>query len=498
MKKSPLCLLLAGIVAAPLFGQQKTYNWVPANDETVSLDPGYYHAGPAIQPNGRTGDVHVDVEAQQAVTVAMVPAQDWNDAAQRPEAIRDLHFVCVQQHLVQATYTCTPPPGLSMVAVVRDERPSRESFFGFGRVIDRHDRRDRDNDRDYDRDRDASAAVGAALGGRPVREFVAPNNVHVQYYDYSCTENCNLPDPPAPKQFGWVRAESETVRLDPANYYTSQTYHPGPEGGNMQVDIESRYPITIAMVDPSAWSDATQRPNMARNMGNINYSCVQQHAVRTTYSCHMGGFWPQALVIRDERDGHDHDRDSDRNQGNGPAAANVPHVIAPAIAGVSLAGGYSDRQFASPNDVRIQYYSWRCVQNCDQPDFGWVRQVKEKYQLTSVVKVYSGLKADHDGTQVSIKVKSPVPMAVAVLPSSVAGKLYGKPDMFESAVDGSSCQQRGVQSSTFQCTLNIADGPQSLVLVPEAGTTIPNKKKAEVEMQAVKCVDNCAFLPPQK
>src|SRR5262249_16894466 len=148
-------------------------------------------------------------------------------------------------------------------------------------------RRDRDNDRgsdrDYDGDRDASAAVGAALSGGPVREFVAPNYVHVRYYDYSCTDNCNLPDPPAPKLFGWVCADDESGRLDPANYYTSRTYTPGAGGGNMQVDIESRYPVTLAMVDPTAWNEATARPNAARNMTNINYSCMQQHAVRTTY-----------------------------------------------------------------------------------------------------------------------------------------------------------------------------------------------------------------------
>jgi hypothetical protein len=86
-------------------------------------------------------------------------------------------------------------------------------------------------------------------------------------------------------------------------------------------------------------------------------------------------------------------------------------------------------------------------------------------------------------------------MAVAVLPSSVAAQLYGSPDSFEAAVGKSACQQRGVQSSTFQCTLNVADGPQSLVLLPEAGADIPKKKKAEVELQAVKCIDNCNFLP---
>lgn len=85
-------------------------------------------------------------------------------------------------------------------------------------------------------------------------------------------------------------------------------------------------------------------------------------------------------------------------------------------------------------------------------------------------------------------------MAVAVLPAQVAGQFYGKPEMFESALAGSSCQQRGVQSSTFQCAFNLADGPQSLVLLPEAGVSVPNHKKAEVEMQTYKCIDNCANL----
>jgi len=50
----------------------------------------------------------------------------------------------------------------------------------------------------------------------------------------------------------------------------------------------------------------------------------------------------------------------------------------------------------------------------------------------------------------------------------------------------------------LQCTFKVADGPQSLVLVPEAGVNIPNHKNAEIEVQAVKCVDNCAALPGAK
>ena len=265
----------------------------------------------------------------------------------------------------------------------------------------------------------------------------------------------------------------------------------------MQVDIEARYPVTIAMVDPAAWTDATERPSMAKNLNNIDYSCVQQHSVRTRYSCHLPGFWPLVLVIRDERDGG-HDRDGDHSQQKSTTSTNSPQMIPVSSAGAALSGTNQGRQFLSPNDVQIQYYSWRCVQSCDQPDFGWVQQVKEKYELTKMLKVYGGLVPDHDGTQVSIKVKSPVPMAVAVLPSPIAGQLYGKPEMFESAVASSSCQQRGVQSSTFQCTFKLADGPQSLVMLPEAGVNVPNHKKAEVEVQSVKCIDNCAALPTAK
>ncbi len=496
MRRTHVCALwLTCAMTVPSFGQQpqKTYNWVAGNDEIVSLDPGYYHGGPTFQPSAKVPDVHVDVDAQQAVTVSMVSAQDWSDAAQHPEALKDLKYICTQEHVVRATYSCTPPREVPFVIVVRDERVSgRGVYSGIGEIIAHHDRAGRDGDGDH-----AFSELGTVLSGRRPHELLSPNNVHLQYYDWSCTENCNLPDPPQPKLFGWVRADDETVRLDPANYYTSRTYRPGPQGGNMQVDIEARFPVTLAMVDPSQWTDATERPSLSRNLNNIDYSCVQQHTMQARYTCHMGGFWPQVLVIRDERDAGRNDHDGDHGQGKN-ATNGAPQVLPVSAAGVPLSNGNSGRAFAAPNDVRIQYYSWRCIQSCDLPDFGWVQQVKEKYELTRVLKVYGGIAADHDGMQVSIRVKSPVPMAVAVLPSSVAGQLYGKPDMLESAVAGSSCQQRGVQSSTFQCTLNLADGPQSLVLLPEAGINIPNHKKAEVEVQSVKCIDNCANLPAAK
>jgi hypothetical protein len=95
---------------------------------------------------------------------------------------------------------------------------------------------------------------------------------------------------------------------------------------------------------------------------------------------------------------------------------------------------------------------------------------------------------------VSIKIKSPVPMVVAMVPSQIANQLHAQPGTLESALANSLCQQRGVQSLQFQCTFNADDGPQSLVVVPESTSSVPHKK-AEIEMQAVKCTANC--IPPQ-
>ena len=108
------------------------------------------------------------------------------------------------------------------------------------------------------------------------------------------------------------------------------------------------------------------------------------------------------------------------------------------------------------------------------------------------MKVYGGYAPDRDGELVSIKIKAPVPMLVAMVPSSVANQLHARPEMLEPALEKNSCQQRGVQSQTFQCTFNAADGPQSLIVVPEAGEKVKHKK-VEIEFFASKCVANCAL-----
>jgi hypothetical protein len=198
------------------------------------------------------------------------------------------------------------------------------------------------------------------------------------------------------------------------------------------------------------------------------------------------------LVIRDER--------------NNPDAAvftglgavldgndKTDRAIGTAVATVLTGQGSAIHKFYAPNDMHIQYYRWSCVENCIQPEYQWIRQIKEKYELTSFLKVYGGFAPDHDAEQVSIKINAPVPMIVAMLPSEVANQLHAKPESLETALEKNSCQQRGVQKLEFQCTFNVADGPQSLIVAPEATSNVPHKK-AEVEMSAVKCVANCQLL----
>ena len=66
--------------------------------------------------------------------------------------------------------------------------------------------------------------------------------------------------------FNWLPANDESVRLDPANYHSGRTYHPGPNGGNMHVDIKSRLPLTIFMADADSWSAALQHPEQIAGM----------------------------------------------------------------------------------------------------------------------------------------------------------------------------------------------------------------------------------------
>jgi hypothetical protein len=303
------------------------------------------------------------------------------------------------------------------------------------------------------------------------------------------------------KVFEWQPANDESVRLDPANYHTGRTYRPAPQGGNLHVDIEAQQPITIFMTGEAEWNRALQYPE---TIGTLRMLCLREHVIKTTYLCNLPGE-PMTLVVRDDRGS----AQSAAFAGLGEVwkrdgavlATPAGNAVASAVGvGLGLAkvlkteSSSSPRHFVSPNDVHIQYYRWACISNCFPPEFQWIQQAKEKYELTSFLKVYGGYAPDRDGEVISIKIKAPMPMLVAVVPSPIANQLHGKPEMLEPALEKNSCQQRGVQSQTFQCTFNVADGPQSLIVVPEDTGKVKHKK-VEIEFFASKCVEHCE-LPP--
>lgn len=273
-----------------------------------------------------------------------------------------------------------------------------------------------------------------------------------------------------PRTFDWVRASDETVQLDPADFHAGRVYRPGTQGGNMHVLIHARRPVTLAMTWAREWNEALLHPE---TLGNLEYRCMREHVLDTTYECHLPSDRPMVLVIHDERT---------------PDRAILQGI------GV-LVGRVGARQLVSPNEVRITYHSWQCVQNCVQPEYQWFRVVKEKYDLTPSPKLYSVVTPDYDGQRMWMKVKAGSPITVAVLPSKVADRVYDQPATLAEALSQTACKQRGVQTMEFECKINRADGPQSLIVLQES--PVRSHKKAEVEFQTLKCTANCELIPSE-
>ena len=262
--------------------------------------------------------------------------------------------------------------------------------------------------------------------------------------------------------FDWTPANAETIPIEPASLHAGRVYHPAAGGGNMHIGIESRYPVTIAMAWADEWNAATQHPDAS---ANFSFLCVKEHVTSSIYECHLPSDRPMIITFRDER------------RPERPALATVGAILGPGA-----------RQFISPNDLHIQYF------NCLQPEFHWRRILDEKYQITSVPKVYSLMTPDHDGQELSVKIKSPIPLTVALLPSHLADQVYDKTVTLTDALDQTGCKERGVQSMTFNCTFNVANGTQTLLILPDIDFS--GHKKATVEANTVKCVEHCELLSP--
>jgi hypothetical protein len=268
--------------------------------------------------------------------------------------------------------------------------------------------------------------------------------------------------------FDWTPANAENITMEPASMHAGRTYHPAAGGGNMHVGIESRYPVTIAMTWADSWNAAMQHPDAPVN---FEFLCVKEHVTSTTYECHLPSERPMIITFHDER---------------------KPEK--PVVSAVSVILGPGVRQFIPTSDVHIQYYSWSCVDNCVLPCFEWRRILNEKYQVTTAPKVYSLMTPDHDGQELSVKIKSPIPLTVALLPSHLADQVYDKSVTLTDALNQTGCKERGVQKMNFNCTFNVANGTQTLFIAPDIAFS--GNKKANVEVNTVKCVDHCDLLPP--
>jgi len=269
-----------------------------------------------------------------------------------------------------------------------------------------------------------------------------------------------------PRTFDWVRASDEIVQLDPMDFHAGRVYRPGSDGGNMHVIIRAKQPVTVMMTGAREWNDALLHP---ATLGSLDYRCVREHVVDTTYECHLPPSRPMVLVLHDERT---------------PDRAFIQGIGA-------IVGKVSARHLVSPNDVQITYHSWSCVQNCVQPEYQWTLLAKEKYDVSSAPKLYS-VTPDYDGQRMWVKIKAKVPLTLAILPSKAADEAYDKPEALSAALAQTSCKQRGVQAMEFECKINQTDGPQSLIVLSES--PVRSGKKAEVEFQTLKCVANCELI----
>src|SRR5260221_786300 len=82
---SLLAILSLGVFSGPSLAQQsKVFNWLPANDESVRLDPANYHAGLTYHTFGNGGDIQVEVKAERPVTIFLVREEEWAAAPQNP------------------------------------------------------------------------------------------------------------------------------------------------------------------------------------------------------------------------------------------------------------------------------------------------------------------------------------------------------------------------------------------------------------------------------
>lgn len=207
--------------------QESTFDWIPATDESPRLDPANYYTGRVFSPGDQAGNVHVDIDAEEPITVEMAPAGEWSETMRHPELLTRVTFRCIHEHVTKMTYLCDVPPGRPMTLVLRDERTSEQTTV---------------------------TSLGSPLTEHgTVREFISPNDVHIQYYRWACVENC------APPRYQWVSELKESYELSPAPKIYDGI---GAErdGEPFSIKVSSILPITIAIIPSRLAHELREKP----------------------------------------------------------------------------------------------------------------------------------------------------------------------------------------------------------------------------------------------
>jgi hypothetical protein len=69
-------LVVSAFALASSAQDNRVFDWTPANTETIPMEPASWHARRIYRPAAGGGNMHVVVEAQDPVTVAMAWADE--------------------------------------------------------------------------------------------------------------------------------------------------------------------------------------------------------------------------------------------------------------------------------------------------------------------------------------------------------------------------------------------------------------------------------------
>lgn len=259
----------------------------------------------------------------------------------------------------------------------------------------------------------------------------------------------------AAKEMGWVPTSHQTYRMEPARWQAAGTYGPGTI--HLNIGVRASSGVNMGLVRSNDWERGLKTPMQCQTRGLVN----------SNFTCDYEATDPMVLLIQDQR-------------------------LAGDVAVATITGGWrgAASQLTATNVVTLSTLEWGCVAGCS-PSWAWVNVSKEKFELFPIGKVYGPITPEYDGTEVRVKLKSKMPMLLALLPAASADRLRANPAEAEAILAGTGCKQRAVQETDFTCKVNVKDGVQQVVLMPEPGLSVPKGKKAEVLVTTVRCVANC-------